>query len=232
MTVVVNSQQGAVGTTAATTQAITPTGIVAGRSLVLLAGTAGGATGTMTGVADTSGSNVWTLPDPPKVGVTSVTNTFCAAAYCHNVAAPGTITATFGSIANRKLLLLEITGLQNAPHDTAGEDGAAATSLTNVAPSVVISQAAFVICFCVRGGTAEPTGVTAGFTATTAGLPDLTAPILRGAFIEYSDWGSTGTCGFTFAASAQAGLGTIAFKVPIVRASVRERVVRVTRSGA
>jgi hypothetical protein len=211
--VVVNSQQGAVGTTAATTQAITPTGIVAGRSLVLLMGTAGGATGSMTGVADTGG-NTWTAPDPPKGGITSVTNSFMACAYVHNCVAPGTITATFGSIANRKLLLLEISGLQNTPHDAAAEDVTAATSLTNVAPAVTMSVADFVIAFLARGGTAaNPTSVTAGWTSSTAGLPDTTSPTLRAAWQEFGAAGSSGTCGFTFAATAQAGLGTIAFKV-------------------
>lgn len=228
MPAVVNSQQGAVGTTAATTQAITPTGIVPGRSLIVLVANAGGAaTGVVTACSDTGG-NTYTVPDPPNGGVASVTNTQMAVAYCHNCVAPGTITVTMGSIAQRKILLLEVSGLLNATADAAAEDVVAATSLTNVAPAVTLSAPALAIAVCSRGGTANPTGITAGWTASTAGLPDLTAPILRAGWQEFAAAGSTGTCGFTYALSAQAGLGMIAFRVALLRS----RSVSVRRVGA
>lgn len=207
----VASQQGATSGAgaAATTQAITPTGITPGNSLILLVGNAGGlSTGALSGVADTGG-NTWTLTTLNS-GVSGVTNTRLGVAYAHNVVAPGTITATMGSIAARKLLLLQVSGLQNAAPDAVSSDFAAAANTVTTVPQVTLTAPGFVVSCISHGGTTEDTA-SAGWTRSTTAVPDSIAPITRAAWKEFLASGATGTMTFT-RDSLQPGCGMVAFK--------------------
>jgi hypothetical protein len=203
------SQQSVVGAAASTTTAITPTGITPGNALVIVFSDAGGlSTGSLTSVTDTGG-NTWTVA--LSSGISGVTNTRLAFAYCTNCVAPGTITATSGSIANRKLLLLEISGLADQAHDDLQSNFTAAASTATTVPAVTLSAAGFAIAAVAHGGTTEDTA-SSGWTRNTTGTPDNTAPIVRAAWQQFNSSGSTGTMTMT-RDSRQAGAAMIAFKL-------------------
>lgn len=164
--------------TTTTSGAVTAT---AGNSLILLFGSSGGATGSLATVTDTGG-NTWTLPDPPKGGLSSVTNTFIAAAYVHNCVSPGTLTVTHNSV-RVQAIVLEVSGLRHAAPDVALED------LTNVTATTTIASPAgtpaesgeFLVALAVFPGSQEVTSVSPG-TWTLAGQPAASTLHLNAAY--------------------------------------------------
>lgn len=217
MTATIVSQQSAVDAVAGTSHTIVPSGIVAGNSIILVIGNAAGlATGSITAVSDTGG-NTYTIA--VNSGISGVTNTRLAIAYAHNVTAPGTITITSGSIANTKILLLEVSGLQNATHDAVASDFAAVANTATTVPAITLSAPGLAIAAVSHGGTTQDTP-SSGWTLNTSGIPDSTAPIVRAAWQEFTVSGSTGTMTMT-RDSRQSGAAMIGFKTTVA-AGTRE----------
>lgn len=219
--VTVVSQQFATNAATDVTTTITPTGITPGNTLIVIMADAGGlATGAVTSVTDTGG-NTYTLP--VSTGISGVTNTRLGIAYVTNCVAPGTITVNHGSIANRSIILLEVSGLLNAAHDDVQTDNTAAAATATVVPAVTMTAADFALAVVSHGGTTEDTP-SAGWQLNTSGQPTSTAPIVRAAWQKFSASGSSGTMTMT-RDSRQATAAMLAFKPSTTVATPSDTIV-------